>query len=209
VFHRPSFGVAIGRSDEDGCTAHVCLGLVSLYVQIRVLHPKRSREFSIAIHDGSVWIHPWTDPDGDWSSKGKWWRQTICLHVSNWVLGKVRYENRKTETRDVLIPMPEGCYRAVATHEILRHRRRFWPTRCWDRWDIQIPGGIPFSGKGENSWDCGDDGLFGIGGGGSRSLEETIGACVASVLTSRRKNGLDSKGAGREPLRVCNAEAST
>lgn len=45
-----------------------------------------------------------------------------------------------------------------------------------------------FMGKGENSWDCGEDGLYGCGSEGS-SLEDAITKTVSIVLRNRRKYG--------------------
>jgi hypothetical protein len=69
---------------------------------------------------------------------------------------------------------------------------------------LDIPGGIPHNGKGENSWDCGDDGLWGCGGD---TVEEAIGHAVSSVLRSRRRYGHDSHGTGREPVHVVERQA--
>jgi hypothetical protein len=61
--------------------------------------------------------------------------------------------------------------------------------------DVEIPGGIPFNGKGENSWDCGTDGLFGssfpidvLEG----SVSKCIGKVVENVMDSRFKYGTPS-----------------
>jgi hypothetical protein len=190
VYLRGLFGFHFGVKDEDS--------------------DERGR-WQVSWSDGSLRLeHPWCRQDG-WDSRDPWWRNAIRLRFSDWIFGKWSYGGRVIETRDVLIPMPEGCYRAVAKHEIATWRRRFgivWRRR--DSWNIDIPGGIPFSGKGENSWDCGDDGLFGLGGGISVTLEERIGEIVASVLKSRSRHGHDAAGTGRVPLRIVNEkEGST
>lgn len=92
-----------------------------------------------------------------------WWDRLI-----DFMFGKrVHLTERQTRSWQLIndtIPMPEGEYPAVFTYE----------TRIWYRprspfrivryaTDIDIPIGIPFSGKGENSWDCGEDGLYGCG----------------------------------------------
>ena len=46
----------------------------------------------------------------------------------------------------------------------------------------------PFEGKGENGWDCGEDGLYGCGSNGA-SIEHAIGTTVEKVLDTRRRRG--------------------
>lgn len=127
-----------------------------------------------------------------WSSSDPLWQQW-SFDIKDVVLG------RRTHVRDVLeplretwIPLPEGPYRA--TVEVLRQT---WTRPRWPLWpctirqvayDIKIPTGIPFSGKGENSWDLGEDGLFGIAPRAA-SEADAIGQVVASVLTYRKKRG--------------------
>lgn len=165
-----------------------------LYVHSRDHDGWESRQFEVAVHDGCVWIeHPWIRSGGEWRRDDPWWKKQIVLHVSDWLLGRVRHESREIEHREVFVPMPEGCYRAKARREVSTWRRRWYvPAKTRDSWWVEIPGGIPFAGKGENSWDCGDDGLWGTGGTDGMTLEETIGCVVGSVLRSRKRYGHDS-----------------
>lgn len=161
-----------------------------------------AREFEIRIMDGCIWLdHPWVR-QMEWRSDDPWWKKSITLHVGDWLLGRSRCEVTEGPKSTVYVPLPEGSYRATATPETFIWRRRFYvPIRRRDSVRLQIEGGIPYSGKGENSWDCGDDGLWGIGGA---TLEEAIGNAVAAVLKSRRRHGHDSKGTGRRPAIVLN-----
>lgn len=160
--------------------------------------------WEISWHGGCLWLeHPWVRQDG-WCRDDPWWRKQCVLHVVDWLIGRDRCETTKGQPVEVFVPMPEGCYRAIATPETYVWRRRFYvPLRRRDDVRLDIPGGIPFSGKGENSWDCGDDGLFGCGGD---TIEDAIAQAVKSVLRARRRYGHDSKGTGRAPAVVLNAE---
>lgn len=195
-FMRGGFGVALGAR-----SAHVRLGLFSFYVHGNNSDYRRG-SFSIRFADGIIWIgHPWVR-QMEWRSADPWWKKTIALHVSDWLLGRSHCEITKGPSSTVYVPLPEGSYRATATPETFIWRRRFYvPMRRRDSVNLHIEGGIPYSGKGENSWDCGDDGLWGIGGD---TLEEAIGNAVAAVLKSRRRHGHDSKGTGRRPAIVLN-----
>lgn len=106
----------------------------------------------------------------------------------------------------MLVPMPEGCYRATVTREETTRVYRLGIARreTWFWLRVDRPGGIPFAGKGENGWDCGDDGLCGIGG---ETPEEAIGRAVASALKSRGRYGCASHLRGAAPV-MAPADAS-
>lgn len=198
VFQKVRFGIAIGAR-------HLSLRLpgLQLYVHVASRDEFEPRELSLSVHDGSVWIrHPWVRDD--WRRDDPWWRKQIVLDVVDWLRGRSRCTTTKGQPFETFVPMPEGSYRATATPETRVWRRRwYWPLRRRESVYLHIQGGIPFSGKGESSWDCGDDGLCGISG---ETLERAIGNAVASALESRRRHGHDSKGTGQQPLRACNAE---
>lgn len=162
------------------------------------------RHFEVSIHDGNVWIeHPWVRAD-EWRSRDPWWRKQIVLRVGDWILGKQRCEVTKGTPVEVFVPMPEGSYRAIATPETMIWRRRFYvPMRRRDDVTIDIPVGIPFAGKGENSWDCGDDGLFGTSGD---TVDDAISNCVRSALRQRRRRGHDIHGTGKSPAIIVDAK---
>jgi hypothetical protein len=138
-----------------------------------------------------------------WRRDDPWWKKTIVLHIEDWLLGSCRCEHTYGDPFTVYVPMPEGSYKATATPETFVWRRRFYmPVRRREGVKLEIEGGIPHAGKGENGWDCGDDGLWGIGGD---TVEKAIGNAVSSVLKSRRSYGYDSRATGRQPAIVLNA----
>lgn len=197
VFYHPRFSVAVG-------SRHLTLSLLafSLWVVWKDDGEFERREFSIEAHDGCVWVEtPWVR-QGEWRRADPWWRKTIVLHVVDWLIGRQQYRSTERPLPDVFVPLPEGCYRAQAKAV----RREWWRRFGWFRMvredvDLRVEGGIPFSGKGENSWACFDDGLWGWGGS---SVEDAIANGVRSVLRSRERHGHDSKGTGREPAVVVN-----
>lgn len=201
VFQKVRFGIEVGRR-------HFSLRLPGLQLY---LHSSSHEAFdeprclSVSFHDGSLWIkHPFVRPGGDWRRDDPWWKKQITVDVVDLLIGRRRCTATMGKPFETFVPMPEGSYRATAIPETHVWRRRwYWPLRRRDSVYLRIQGGIPFSGKGENSWDCGDDGLWSISG---ETLERAIGNAVASALESRRRHGHDSKGTGRAPLRVCNAE---
>jgi hypothetical protein len=108
------------------------------------------------------------DRDGTWTKGQPWWY--------SWSIGKSTFLGKtSTETFEgprfpASVPMPEGNYFATWTEKryvkrytgrLGRLRDRVAGPRQHSLVDLDIPGGIPHEGKGENSWDCGMDGLFG------------------------------------------------
>jgi hypothetical protein len=124
-----------------------------------------------------------------WSREVPKWRHG-SFHPLDTLLGRTNCEKKVLEERQVLVPMPERAYPATAKlMEYAWKRPRWFATKRMKRVEIEIPGGIPHAGKGENSWDCGDDATFGITTGECRSIPEGVGILVGDCLRTRVKNG--------------------
>ncbi len=142
-----------------------------------------SRRVGLAIHSGALWWDVWADTD-EWRATDRKWRHG-AWHPVDTLLGRNAVTWVSRETLSVAIPMPEGSYPAQAEVKVRVDKRPRWFARRREEVWLQMPdGGIPFPGKGENSWDCGMDGLCGIGG---NSVEDAIGRAVSSVLRSRER----------------------
>lgn len=193
-FYHPKLavGVETGGYDDNQIMFRLHLLLFGIYVSRAFRRCFADRELSLSWHDGSLWIKLWCDDD--WDSRRPWHRNTITLHVKEWIIGSPSCDTTKGEPVACVVPMPEGSYPATATPESRTWTWRFGRKKTRESYSLDIPGGIPFSGKGENSWDCGDDGLFGTGGD---TLEKAIGNAVASVLEKRRRYGETEETRGR------------
>ena len=68
------------------------------------------------------------------------------------------------QTSEVAIPMPERTYRGTCTikHEQWKRPRLPWPSLTIMRGHLNVPGGVPQPGKGENAWDSGEDAIYGM-----------------------------------------------
>lgn len=203
------WGVTIGGGDcgkDFGFTFAIPL-LLTLYVTLDnafknsvvkwSVDQGSGRQINCYFHDWTFRYSIWVGAFASWSRSYpwcRWWRQG-SIDMKN-ILGKEHCETTILQDRiPVTVPMPEGNYVGFAKIEQRRWKRALWfPTVRTDYW-LEIPKGIPHAGKGENSWDCGDDGLFGIGGS---SLENVIARAVESVMTSRRRYGKASDKAMRE-----------
>lgn len=158
------------------------------------------REFSVSMSDWTFRLTPW-GRSMEWRSADPWWVRGVSVDFRR-LLGRQQYTNEVIKAdMPIQIPMPEGIYQAVAKYERSSWKRPLWfhLTRLYTT--VDVPKGIPFAGKGENSWDCGDDGLYGYSVEG-HDLEKAIGHGVESVLKSRRKYGRPSDQAIKDSLAV-------
>lgn len=172
------------RGGERGSGISIAMPLVMISISVSTQKNWRSaeREIDLSIHDWAIWWKLWGDPWG-WDSHTPRWRDGN-FNLPDFVLGKTRFQKELIETKDVIVPMPEGPYPATAKLERCVWKRPRWFAKVRNNVWLEIVNGIPHEGKGENSWDCGEDGLFGIGGS---SYEDAIANAVESVLTDRRR----------------------
>ena len=156
------------------------------------------RECGISMHDWTIRINPWSRW-GEWRTVDPWYVKGLSFDLKR-LLGKQRYVTETIKAGiPIEIPFAEGVYKATAKFEICTWKRPLWFAHTRRYTSVDVPKGLPFSGKGENSWDCGDDGLFGYSVEG-HDLEKAIAHGVESVLKSRRKYGHASDAAIREAL---------
>ncbi len=184
IFHNPSLFFTLRKSGNK-IKLHIGLLLFSLYSSREFKREFKRCELSANWFEGSIQLHLFTTDD-DYVSKRPWHRNCVHLHVMEWFTGKYKYNIEYGPEFQVVIPLPEGSYKATAKSFKSTHKNRF-RTIIHEGFDFKFDPCLPFSGKGENSWDCGDDGLCGWGPSGT--LEECIGKTVTSVLESRKRYG--------------------
>jgi hypothetical protein len=153
----------------------------------------KARHYRVSLfpHKGCWFVAQWDARANEWSRGQPWYRE---INLCDWhVWGRVATDTTEEGTGECMIPMPEGTYRATWEKETRTRRYVRWPGKVRNYWQrphtsvtLDIPGGIPHWGKGENSWDCGMDGLCGCGGS---TLEEAIGRAVSSSLRDRERYG--------------------
>lgn len=146
-------------------------------------------ELTLVTHDGpEIHCGLWSRPM-EWRSYDPWWRKNRVFFLRDIVMGQPGYSERVVEQwHDVSVPMLEGAYPARARlYEATWSRSRWFPKRLM-RVEITIERGIPHEGKGENSWDCGEDATFGLTVA-APTIEAGIGELVGSVLRSRKRHG--------------------
>jgi hypothetical protein len=208
----PRFGVGVG-CDDEGWHFHVFAVVVAVYLSIRGFSLKRpvkpstwngkttwlvdEREFDFSVYDWTIRLTPWGRIN-DWHSVDPWWIRGVSFDIRRFVLGDRVYEIEAVETRvGCRIEMPEGVYFGTATISNVTRGFKRWFKRMHQEVWLEIPKGIPYAGKGENSWDCGDDGLFGIGG---TSIDDAIQQARICALQRRLRYGHASADALRRAL---------
>lgn len=154
------------------------------------------REFDVSVSAWTLRLTPW-GRWGEWHTRDPWWIRGLSFDMQRFVLGQRTYHAEELALVPVMVPMPEGSYHAVAKVQRVTRGFQRWRKRTALEVVLDIPKGIPFAGKGENSWDCGDDGLFGIGGD---SIDDAIRRAQDAVNQSRRQYGHASPEAVREAL---------
>lgn len=140
--------------------------------------------FNINIHDWSV---HWDLLKFDWGwSKDmpKW--MDGSFNIPDFFLGRTKFASELIAKHEVMIPMPEGSYPATVSFKRCVWKRPRWFSKVREDATIDIPSGIPHEGKGENSWDCGEDRLYGCGSSSTR-LSDAIGDAVKAALRGREK----------------------
>lgn len=214
------FGASVS-TDDEGWNTSLCVPPFALYLSLEGLglwQPQEKhiftwdnnrevwlpakRECSFSIYDWTIRLEPW-GRWGEWRKSDPWWVRGVSFDIRRAVLGKRVYIAEEMALVPCVVPMPEGEYAAVA--KVQRVTRGFsrWFKRTGIEATLNIPKGIPFAGKGENSWDCGDDGLFGIGGNG---IDDAIANAQRSVTERRERYGRPSLESIRESLGAVNAD---
>jgi hypothetical protein len=189
-------GAGDANSDAD---FSINLGVVSLYLSARtpltrrlskrLIHDWEERQVGVSMGwNATVRWHLWTETMGGSSRTPRWrdghWNPVDAL------LGRRRYTHEDLSTVDVIVPMPEGSYAGTVTlnrHSSWRSRLP-WLKSVRDGATINVPGGIPVEGKGENAWDCGEDGIWGTGSSDG-TVEGAIANMVRAVMRKRARYG--------------------
>lgn len=119
------------------------------------------------------------------------------MRLVNRVLGRRVLTETFGDWEPLTIPMPDRDYTAR-----IRFERREWKRPRWPRvlvregWEIDFSPSEgtdhppAFAGKGENSWDCDDDGFYGVG---VSSRETAADEYRARVMEQRARYGEPSK----------------
>lgn len=123
-----------------------------------------------------------------WEIKLRWPR------VLDWTLGRSEHTVRIVAETPVRFQMDGREVEATVRVEARESRRPRWPwayRKSLGSW-IEVPKPPQFAGKGENSWDCGDDGIYGMGSR-ETSPAAVVGDYIKAVLKNRERYGMPSE----------------
>lgn len=148
-------------------------------------HDSGEREIRVAIHDGTLWWALWINSMG---MRYDTWRDAN-FNFLDALLGRAEYSESMRIPYDVFIQMPEGDYpaRVEMYTSVWKRPRCPWATRV-RRANIEIEGGIPIPGDGDNGWDMDDDAIYGQSCP-SRTAWEALDAVRQGVLQKRLRDG--------------------
>lgn len=172
---------------------HICTENRKLYRLLEPLTKRKDQSYTNGRVIGlslSQWVlrfHLWADPMEFRSKDPKWW--SFYIDFANVIFGKTDFKKEVLQTGDAVIDMPEGEY--PATYEVIRytHKRPRWFAKSYESIDFNIPAGIPHWGKGENSYDTGMDGTFGISTAWTGNKYEAAKKIALRCLETRAKRG--------------------
>ena len=169
---------------------HLWLGLYKLPDDRHTHGQFISRETGVRVFDWKLWVDIWRR-EHSYSRQDPWWmHNTVDLNPLNLLFGTTRYDDGPTIHDEVVdFPMPEKSYRGRVRIQANQWKRPRWPwPKTVLRAHVDMEEPIPFPGKGENSWDCGDDAIYGSTFP-CRSVEEAVGRVVGTALRNRQRYG--------------------
>lgn len=143
------------------------------------------REIRIAIHDNAVWWNLWINSTG---IRSRSWRDG-CFHFDDFFLGRNKYSESERQRHEVFLAMPEGFYPVVVELFTSTWKRKRWPwAKSIERANVEIEGGLPVPGDGDNDWDLDDDAIFSSTFPAS-TVEDALSAVRESAMHDRRRKG--------------------
>lgn len=199
---RCALGAEFDRHDE-GVTLTFAVPGLSLYLRfsppweskVRKLLPEDPRECRVAVHSWTIWVNLWSKVNESCSAD-PWWVRGVSFDLADFFLGRIRYSKEEIKPPPVRIVIDLDGFHYHGTASFYRStwkRPRWFATVIESVYiDMDQGHGLPYSGKGENSWDCGDDALYSWGHEGL-STAEAIGHGITTVLKRREQYGRPSK----------------
>ena len=145
------------------------------------------RKCGLSFHNWTLWFDAWAKTM-EHCPKDRWWEKTLSFDVLDWALGRAVYSERTKSSKSVSVWFDGRRYEGTIRLFVSEWKRPRWFKRRIERADVQFPGGIPIPGKGENSWDCGDDALYGQTSP-CQDYRSAIENFLESVVRTRIKHG--------------------
>lgn len=197
---RFSVGGKLSTTGEETIDVRLGLGLVTLYLKVEqrrvdgreVRLPGVRVDVDLYWLGSDLWLRFDLGEDDPMRSRGSvfhWVGHTGRL--KDRLLGKRQHVAREVKRARSVVPLPEGGMPCEIVWEEATWKRPRWPkTLRVLRADVTPDHPIGVPGKGENSWDCGDDATHSITGPVKNTSErEAVLMLASSVLRDRERYG--------------------
>jgi hypothetical protein len=188
--------------EEEDYTLGLGFGWGNLWLILSGFRPYNAlprgwgRDTGFYLHEDHL-VVSWNCNDSSWSSEtgpAHGWQKSWFL--KDVFLGHAKYVEGEGEPVPAVISMPEADYPCTVTIRTDEWRRPRWRTLRLTRADVDIPGGVPIPGKGENAWDCDEDAIF-----GQTAPATSVAEAVESVRQSAERRRLKYGGCDWKPTR--------
>lgn len=158
------------------------------------------RELSLRFHHWNFWWNFWMDPS-TWNSTDPKWRRG-STSFERWILGRHDCEFTEIDRRGYLLPFLEGNYSVMVKQRLRTDRWKRWFTKKSIAWEIEagyhdenhnwVAVPVPHEGKGENSYDQGEDGTYSLNFGRRKDINTHYAAALyfwKSNMETRERRG--------------------
>lgn len=189
----------VGPDSDYQIMGHIAIPwIISIYVGVDSpwffnKMPRKRREFWLYVQDWTVRLIPW-GRSMEWHSKDPWWIRGVTLDLRDLLLGLEKcHREESLESERLFIHLDGNCYHGTAKFIRMTWKRPRWPKKVQEFTEIEMDRGhgLPHAGKGENSWDCGDDALCGWSVSGF-DVQAAIADGIKTVEKRRRRYGMPS-----------------
>jgi len=118
------------------------------------------------------------------------WEWTLTPRPLDWTLGRIQHGEELLRTSPISFWMDGREHKGAWTlKKFWRERPRWpWPYRVSVSSYVEIEHPPQFAGKGENSWDCNDDAIYGMGTNATNP-KDAIGEYIHRVYQNRARYG--------------------
>lgn len=130
------------------------------------------RALKIYWFEWAIWWNLWM-PEDEWNSTDPKWRRG-SIHFDRLLMGKHSCEWQNLDGGKFVLPFFEGVYEVEVIKKLRIDSFTRWFTRKSISFEVKCDAGVPHEGKGENSYDQGEDCTFAINFPGSRTKTNTL-----------------------------------
>jgi len=177
--HNSSMRLTIGGEEMRGAFSLGIRGLFYIYIAWEGPQGSRAHVYGISLFGGGVCVWLGSDEWGNRPGNYVWdWRHTL--------IGRGKVEHTVIEERPVRLVLAEGEHQGTGKliETIWRYPR--WFPQTHRSVEIEFEEGVPIPGKGENSWDCGDDAIYAMSCP-TKTISEGVQHFRNAVIARRNK----------------------